>query len=78
MKESECKRKLVFELSVEQTQRFHQWIEPITRAHVDSDCEPPGAEIRFLLCACGDSVIAECGGQSLDLGDVHVQLVDVS
>jgi hypothetical protein len=34
-------KKLIFELTEEETERYFAWTRPLTEAHVNADCEPP-------------------------------------
>lgn len=65
---------MVITLSAEQQAQLFAWLRPITEAHVNDGCEPPGysLEIRVAGGIWGSDAMAICGSQRLDLGDVKV------
>lgn len=64
---------MVITLSAEQQAQLFAWLQPITEAHVNDDCEPPGYSLEIRVAgAWGCDAMASCGSQRLDLGDVSV------
>lgn len=64
---------MVITLSAEQQDLLFAWICPITEAHVNDGCEPPGYSLEIRVAGpWGCDAMAVCGSQRLDLGDVSV------
>ena len=66
---------MVITLSAEQQAQLFAWIQPITEAHVNADCEPPDYSIEIRMGGpYGSDAMAVCGSSRLDLGDVSVKV----
>lgn len=60
-------------ISPEQIDRLRALVEPVNVAHVDDGCEPPGYSIEISFGGpYGNSAVARCGNQTVDLGEVAV------
>lgn len=64
---------MVITLSPDQIARLRAMIEPINQAHLEAECEPPGYTLTISFAGpYGVSLEAQCGRQTIDLGDVDV------
>lgn len=64
---------MVIALSAEQQNQLFIWLQPITQAHVNDECEPPGYSIEIRVAGpWGCDAVASCGSQRLELGGVSV------
>lgn len=61
------------ELSTQQVALLRDFVNPIIAANVAAECEPPGFSVTVtFLGPYGTSAVGECGGRTIDLGDVSV------
>lgn len=66
---------MIITLSIEQQSKLFAWLQPITEAHVNASCEPPGYSFEIRMGGpWGSDAMAICGSQRLDLGDVSVMV----
>ena len=66
---------MIIALSHEQQNRLLEWMKSITKAHVDSDCMPPGYVLEISFDgAFGADACAVSGSSRLQLGEVEVSL----
>jgi hypothetical protein len=55
--------RLIFELTEEETERYFAWARPLTEAHINADCEPPGATFTFECCSTFTDISVDYCGQ---------------
>jgi hypothetical protein len=68
---------MLITISPEQVERVRALVAPVTAAHFDEGCEPPGYSIHIWFGGpYGNSAEAHCGSQAVDLGEVWVQQDD--
>lgn len=66
---------MVITLSAEQQAQLFEWLQPITEAHVNDGCEPPGYSLEIRVAgAWGSDAMAMYGSSRFDLGDVSVEV----
>ena len=60
-------------ISPEQVQLLRELVEPINLAHFNEECMPPGYSILIAFGGpFGNDAVAQCGNQSVDLGELVV------
>lgn len=58
-------KKLTFELTEEESERYFSWARTLTAALLDEDCEPPSVTFTFESCMGFTEITAHYCGQSL-------------
>jgi len=66
---------MVITLTIQQQAQLFAWLRPITKAHINDGCEPPGYSLEIRVAGpWGCDAMAICGSQRMDLGDVSLKI----